>query len=118
MVAGVAGALIASGFSFLCSWALSCMWKRTALGFGDVRILFVLGLYCGASGALACLFAACVLAVFYSIVRFSADACVRLVPDCRLLRCLRRISPFDGTFPFVPFLAMSFLLFVLLRLLL
>ncbi|MDO5042093.1 MAG: prepilin peptidase [Slackia sp.] len=116
VLAGAIGAAVASTFAFSCGWLLSRMRKRTALGFGDVKLLFVFGLYCGVAGTLACLFAACVLAAFYSIVRFFVDACVRLVPDCRPLRCLRRIPPFDGTFPFVPFLATSFLFLAFLRL--
>lgn len=118
MIASIAGAAVALGFAFLCGRVLSHVRKRTALGFGDVKILFVLGLYCGASGALTCLFTACVLAALYSGIRFLADACMRFVferrPTCRL----RRIPPFDGTFPFVPFLAVSFVLFAMPRLLL
>lgn len=118
VLAGIVGAAVSSGFAFLCGCALSRVRKRTALGLGDVELLFVFGLYCGASGALACLFAACVLAVFYSCVRFAIDACVRFASAHWPSLPLRRTRPFDGTFPFVPFLAASFVLFVFFRLLL
>lgn len=109
VLAGVVGAVVASMFAFSCGWLLSRMRKRAALGFGDVKLLFVFGLYCGAAGTLVCLFTACVLAVFYSCVRFAIDACARLAFERRSSWCTCRVWPFDGTFPFVPFLAVSYI---------
>lgn len=116
VLAGAIGAAVASTFAFSCGWLLSRMRKRTALGFGDVKLLFVFGLYCGAVGALACLFAACMFAAFYSCVRFAIDACARLALERRPSWRTCRIPPFDGTFPFVPFLVTSFLFLAFLRL--
>ena len=116
IAAGCAGAALVAAFSLTLAFLLSRAAGRAALGMGDVKLLFVMGLHCGATGALACLGAACVLAALYCAVRF---ACDRALAALRSRRPTSGPSPapFDGTFAFVPFLAVAFALVAPLSLL-
>lgn len=69
---------------------------------GDVKLLFALGLYGGPALVLACLGAACLLALAYAAARAVLDAVRRRVKP------RRAPDSFDGTFAFVPFLSAAF----------
>lgn len=110
-IAGIGGAVFSSAFALLLDSVLSRVIGKAAIGMGDVKLLFVMGLYVGFLGALSCLFVACVLAMLYSCTRFAFDAALRFVRA----RCRRQesgLSSFDGTFPFVPFLAAAYVVVV------
>lgn len=106
-LAGVGGAVLSAAFALLLDTALSRATGRAAIGMGDVKLLFVLGLHVGFLGALACLFVACALAALHSCARFAFDAASRFVRPRRRHPGPARPS-FDGTFPFVPFLAAAY----------
>ena len=105
LAASVIGAALVAAFALAVDAVLSRMTGRAALGMGDTKLLFLIGLHCGAVTTLACLCAACVLAAFYSVARYA------VVGIMRLLR-VSNAPLFDGTFPFVPFLAASFVLVI------
>lgn len=105
LAASVVGAALVAAFALAVDAALSRMTGRAALGMGDTKLLFLMGLHCGAATTLACLWAACALAALYSVARYV------VVGAMRFLRA-SNAPPFDGTFPFVPFLAVSFVLVI------
>ncbi|MDO4443035.1 MAG: prepilin peptidase [Slackia sp.] len=108
-VAGIGGALFATVLVLSVDAVLSHITGRSAIGMGDVELLFVLGLYVGFWGAIACLFIACALAALYSCARFAFDALMRFL-RAKGRRPVSELRPFDGTFPFVPFLAAAYVL--------
>lgn len=112
IAAGAVGAALVSAFALMLEFLLSRRAGRAALGMGDVKLLFVLGLYCGAVGAFVCLAAACVFAVLYSAARFARDRAFAMLQAHGLIRAPFP-APFDGSFPFVPFLSVSFFLLVM-----
>ena len=61
-----------------------------ALGAGDVKLLFPIGLFAGFEGGIAVLCVACVASLLYCVARFAVGCPVR-------------------DFPFAPFLAIGFL---------
>lgn len=98
VLSGGAGAFGIATFAFIAGAVTTRIAGRPALGMGDVKLLFVMGLYLGFLPAAASLCAACALSAAYAIVRTAAS-------------CLRHryssgddVSTFDGTFPFAPFL--------------
>lgn len=109
IAAGGVGASAVSAFALMLDFLLSHRAGRSALGMGDVKLLFVMGLYCGTAGAFVCLAAACVFAVSYSAVRFARDRVFAMLQARGLIRAPFP-APFDGTFPFVPFLSASLFL--------
>lgn len=86
---GLAGAAGLGGGSLLMARLFECACGRASLGGGDVKLLFVLGLYLGVFGGLACLLVACVAAVGLSI----------LVPRTRFANVPGSVS---GQIPFAP----------------
>lgn len=86
------GALFLGGFSLVTALALEYFSGKSALGGGDVKLLFVMGLYLGLSLGLLVLFAACLLLLLFA-----------------LLRALLRKGPDEGL-PFAPFLTCGVLL--------
>lgn len=110
-IAGVGGAVFSSAFALLLDSVLSRAIGRAAIGMGDAKLLFVMGLHVGFLGALSCLFVACVLAMLYSCARFAFDVALCFV-RARHRRQELEPSPFDGTFPFVPFLAAAYVVVV------
>ncbi|MDO4590147.1 MAG: prepilin peptidase [Slackia sp.] len=100
--AGLAGAVAGAGCALACSFACKSSSADEPLGMGDVKLLFALGLYGGPAFVLACLGAACLLALVYAAARAAFDATRRRVTPCRAF------DSFDGTFAFVPFLSVAF----------
>lgn len=86
----VIGAFGVSAFALGCSLAVSCFRGGEALGAGDVKLLFPIGLFAGFEGGIAALCVACVASLLYCVARFAVG---RPAHD----------------FPFAPFLAIGFL---------
>lgn len=96
-VAGrAAQAFLVSGFALACSLVLDRFAGASSLGGGDVKLLFPIGLFVGAETGLAVLGIACLLALAWCALRFSAKFPV-------------------STFPFAPFLSYAFVLIVMLE---
>ncbi len=62
------GAVTLGGGALMLGSIFERVLKRTSLGGGDVKLLFVIGLYLGVFGGLLCLLVACVAAVVLSFV--------------------------------------------------
>jgi prepilin signal peptidase PulO-like enzyme (type II secretory pathway) len=62
IIAAIAG--YCAGFALM--WAF---WKKNALGFGDVKLLAVAGLWLGINGLSVAVVAACVLGIIWGLVK-------------------------------------------------
>lgn len=98
VLSGGAGAFGLATLAFIAGAVTTRIAGRPALGMGDVKLLFVMGLYLGFLPAAASLCAACALSAAYAIAR--------TVVSCLCARCGSGddARAFDGTFPFAPFL--------------
>ena len=123
-IASVLGGVVASGVAALCAFALERRTGSIALGGGDVKLLFVVGLYLGPEGGIASLCLACILALLWQIVLFVIGALARIVRRHRaaLSRGISRsktssMNPSrflsNQPFPFVPFIAIAALVVIL-----
>ncbi len=61
----IAGGVATAAFAFACSLAAGLIAREQALGGGDVKLLFVVGLYLGPAGGVAALGAASLLALLW-----------------------------------------------------
>lgn len=66
---GLAGAVAVGGGILVFSLAFDAVTKRASLGGGDVKLLFVVGLFLGLAGSLLNLLIACVLGLAFAVVR-------------------------------------------------
>ncbi len=122
---GVAGGVLTAGFAFACALPLECRSGNRALGGGDVKLLFVIGLFYGPPGGIAVLAAACVFALLWQMVSAVVRLIVRMrdgrlfAPLCRTGRYRRitghpSLGPCMHTFAFAPFIAVASLLLMCL----
>lgn len=123
-IASVLGGVVTSGVATLCAVTLERRTGSLALGGGDVKLLFVVGLYLGPEGGIASLGIACVLALLWQVILFVIGAFARIARK-------RRGAPSRGIsrsktssmsssrflsnrpFPFVPFIAIAALVVML-----
>ncbi len=91
---GVVGGIAIAGISLVCAFVGDRLSGRESFGGGDVKLLFVMGLFAGLEGVLATLGIACALALMYCGARAVAKRPVR-------------------DFPFAPFLTAAFFVVVL-----
>ncbi len=89
MVHGLVGATVLGGGSLLLAWAFERVRGGASFGGGDVKLLFVLGLYLGVSGGLVCLLVACLAAL----------ALAHVVPRTRFANVPGSVP---GQIPFAP----------------
>lgn len=89
VVHGSVGAIALGGGSLLMARVFDRVRGGASFGGGDVKLLFVLGLYLGVSGGLVCLLVACVAAL----------ALARIVPLTRFANVPGSVS---GQIPFAP----------------
>ena len=89
MVHGLVGAAVLGGGSLLLAWAFERVRGGASFGGGDVKLLFVLGLYLGVSGGLVCLLVACLAAL----------ALAHVVPRTRFANVPESVP---GQIPFAP----------------
>lgn len=66
---GIAGAVGVAGGVLLLSLAFDMVTKRTSLGGGDVKLLFMVGLFLGLAGSMLNLLVACVMGLAFAVVR-------------------------------------------------
>ena len=119
VLSGVVGGVATAGFAFLCSRAMERRCGEEALGGGDVKLLFVLGLYVGFERGIVTLGVACLFALIWQgvlillrIVSFACErrrgappCCVDFTRDISHRPILRQAW---RTFPFVPFIVAAF----------
>ncbi len=86
----MSGSLMAS-YIYVLSLAMNWIYKRQTIGMGDIKLLFVSGIYLGFYKALLCLLVSCVLAFMYALIS------------------KRKMIPFG------PFISFSMFVFLLLR---
>lgn len=96
VVGRVVQAFLVSGFALACSLVLDRFAGAGSLGGGDVKLLFPMGLFAGVEAGFAVLGLACLLALAWCALRFSAKSPV-------------------STFPFAPFLSCAFVLIIMLE---
>lgn len=87
--AGIMGALFIGGGISLLAFSMRRILKKEVMGGGDLKLLFVLGLYLGIGKGVVCILAACLGGLFMMAVRRSSKI------------------------PFGPFLALGFILSLL-----
>ena len=68
-VDGIAGAVAVGGGVLVMSLVFDMVTKRTSLGGGDVKLLFMAGLFLGLAGSLLNLLVACVMCFFFVLVQ-------------------------------------------------
>ena len=123
-IASVLGGVVTSGVAALCAVTLERRTGSLALGGGDVKLLFVVGLYLGPEGGIASLGIACVLALLRQVILCVADGIARIAekrrgtPPCCIpcpktfpVGSLHVLS--NQPFPFVPFIAIAVLAVIL-----
>lgn len=90
LASGLAGGLGTAGLLLLLALLLDALTGRRNLGGGDVKLLFLTGLYLGFAGNLLAVFAACLLSATFTTARS-----LRREPG----------TPASRSFPFGPFIA-------------
>ena len=117
----IVGGLLSGGLSLLCAVILERRSGRMALGGGDVKLFFVVGLYLGPAGGLLALGLSSVLAVVWQVCIAVGSVIAALHAQWRksrsdsfdsfdnssnaTLHSLRHLR--NKAFPFVPFIALS-----------
>lgn len=66
---GIAGAVAVGGGVLVLSLVFDMVTKRTSLGGGDVKLLFMVGLFLGLAGSLLNLLVACVMGLVFALVQ-------------------------------------------------
>lgn len=66
---GIAGAVAVGGGVLVMSLVFDMVTKRTSLGGGDVKLLFMVGLFLGLAGSLLNLLVACVMGLVFALVQ-------------------------------------------------
>lgn len=124
VIVSMFGGAVTSGVSTLCAVALERRTGSLALGGGDVKLLFVVGLYLGPEGGIASLGFACILALLRQAILLVVDAIARIVekrrgtPPC-CIPCPKTFSAHSfhvlssQPFPFVPFIFLAVLVVIL-----
>lgn len=84
---GLIGGVVTAGVAVLCAFMLSRARGAEALGAGDVKLLFAVGLFTGAYAGMAVLAAACLLACLYALIRAAAHAPVSDFPFAPFIAC-------------------------------
>src|SRR5690606_27655687 len=85
LIASLTGMLVGSGLVWLVGVVGTFIFRKPAMGFGDVKLMGLLGALAGWKGALLAFFIACLLGSLYGVVRLVVWR--------------------DRTLPFGPFLA-------------
>lgn len=104
-LAGAAGACALGAGSLLTSCAADRIAGRETLGAGDMKLLFVVGLFSGAFWGAVVLVLACMLLLGSALVRVCYEFLRR-----RCLACEKQSSRNtfeEGTFPFAPYVSAS-----------
>lgn len=68
IVDGFAGAFVVGGGVALFSWLFEKITGRYSLGGGDIKLLFVVGLYLGLAVSLLNLFLSCIVGLLFSFI--------------------------------------------------
>lgn len=108
--AGIAGAFALGAGSFATSCVADVFAGRETFGAGDVKLLFVVGLFSGAFWGAVILVLACVLLLAVAFVRACRDGFLRRHPsrkDRSIPIGFHGGTSDDGTFPFAPFVAVA-----------
>lgn len=72
---GIVGSIAIAGGVLLLSIIFDMVTKRTSLGGGDVKLLFVVGLFLGLAGSMLNLLVACIMGLVFALARgFSAPS--------------------------------------------
>lgn len=66
---GIVGAVVVAGGVLLLSIAFDAVTKRSSLGGGDVKLLFMVGLFLGLAGSMLNLLVACVMGLAFAVAR-------------------------------------------------
>lgn len=74
---GIVGALGVAGGVLLLSLVFDMVAKRSSLGGGDVKLLFMVGLFLGLAGSMLNLLVACVVGLAFAVVRGFSDESIR-----------------------------------------
>lgn len=65
---GLLGGLVLAGGMLAVSLVVGFVLRKEALGFGDVKLFFVLGLFLGLGRGLLCIFFSCIIGLFFAIL--------------------------------------------------
>lgn len=66
---GIAGAVVVAGGILLLSLVFDAVTKKTSLGGGDVKLLFMVGLFLGLAGSMLNVLVACVMGLVFAFVQ-------------------------------------------------
>lgn len=123
ILAGMAGGAITAGVALVCAMLLERRSGVTALGGGDIKLFFIVGLYLGPEGGMVALGLSCVLALLWQAVMLAFETLRRfrerrrgVPPCCTTLSnelSIRRIRALPAqTLPFVPFIASAVIVII------